>query len=288
MSILTNFDKKARLKMQIKCENCSIVYEVSENHLMVRHPRFLKCTSCGHVFHAPVLSEVEHENSSIPPVEQTDSVPMSLSEIFQTPSSSYSESEVYSDISSEQEESIQTEVQPVTKVAPTADLFAPFDSADEFMPVSERKNPQKTKRLFIALSFITLLSFALIYLLYVGRYFFVRQAGVPPVFYQKAGIETKITGDGLAFQNSVFNVIDNQKKYLLSIKSEIINTTDSILKLPKVVIYLKDDKGATVQKTNPTLGKDRLSAGETLPFETQIYPIVSSARSIEITFEKES
>ena len=69
--------------MQIKCENCSIVYEVSEKHLNVRHPRFLKCTSCGYVFNSPIHIDISNNATQIPPVEQTDSVPMALSEIFQ-------------------------------------------------------------------------------------------------------------------------------------------------------------------------------------------------------------
>ena len=277
--------------MQIKCENCSIVYEVPENHLVIRHPKFLKCTSCGHVFQAPLQQESHEEQPQpIPPVEQSDVVPMSLSEIFQSPEVQNTTEEkepVFTSppLSFPQEEPLSKPILQ-TKENTAADLFAPFDRADEFMPVAETEKNKK-KRLFWILSFITLLTFALIYLLYVGRYFFVRQAGVPPVLYQKSGIDMNIAGEGLAFQNSLFDVINNQGNYELVVKSKIINTTDSLKNLPNVIIYLKDENGNVVQQKKSSFGKDALDAGEVLPFETIIYPIIQTARSIEITFEKE-
>ena len=277
--------------MQIKCENCSIVYEVPENHLIIRHPKFLKCTSCGHVFQSPQLQESHKEQQeAIPLVEQSDVVPMSLSEIFQTSevqTTSEEQAPLFTPApTSFQEENAFSKPISQTKENTSADLFAPFDRADEFMPITQA-DKNKKKRLFGILLFITLLVFALIYFLYAGRYYFVRQAGIPPVLYQKSGIETNIIGEGLAFQNSLFDIVNNQGNYQLIVKSKIINTTDSLKILPSVVIYLKDENGNIVQRKKPTQGKNSLEAGEILPFETILYPIVQTARSIEITFEKE-
>ena len=283
MSILTNFNKKASLKMQIKCENCSIIYEVPENHLIIRHPKFLKCTSCGHVFQAPHLSETTQEPvSAIPEVEQTDTVPMSLAEIFQTPEPNTEEILPTSLSKSDSLVSDLTEQENMT-----ADLFAPFEKADEFMPISD-EGKNKQKRLFYILLFITFLVFALVYFLYIGRYYFVRQVGISPALYKKANIETNITGDGLAFQNSLFDIIKDSNGFILSVKSEVMNTTDSTKDLPPIVILLKDDKGNIIQRTTPLLGKNALNSGEVLPFELSWQLTNQKAQKIEITFEKEN
>ena len=281
--------------MQIKCENCSIVYEVAENHLIIRHPRFLKCTSCGHVFQTPPLPEktTQEDQTIIPPVEQSDSVPMSLSEIFQT--ESQEEAFVLENIEEQKSTPQETASGQENIVPPSfqnhisneADLFAPFELTDEFTPVSD-ENKTKQKNLFIVLSLLTFISLALIYLLYTGRYYFVREVGFSPALYQKASIKTNIVGEGLSFQNSLFNISHVQNRYQLSVKSKIINTTDSVKNVPVVAIYLKDAEGNVLQKKNAILEKNTLSAGEILPFEVLLQPIAQSARNIEITFEKEN
>ena len=165
-------------------------------------------------------------------------------------------------------------------------LFAPFDKTDEFTPVSEHKKGTATRFVVILLTILFILG-ALGYLFYVSRFYFVRQVSVPASVYKNIGIDTDITGEGLTFQDTTFDVLNSEDTYVLMVKSNLFNTTGETKKVPSVVIHLKDEEDKILQKEVITLAKANVEAGEILPFERSISPINEKTRRIEITFEKD-
>ncbi len=268
--------------MLIKCENCSAEYEVSEKRLNAQHPHFLKCSACGFVFQTPVAGDVEQE-TNVPAVEQTDAVPMALSDIF-TPQEQ--EQEVVS-LSNEEEKPPEESVEKTQSDENASNLFAPLGDDDEFAPVKDTKHSVFGRILLSFLAFVLTFA-AVVYLLYVGRYFFTRKAPNLEQLYQKAGISTQVLGEGLAFQNTLFDIAPNANDDELIVKSQIINTTAQTKIVPDVVVLLLDESGAIIQKQSVDLLNADIEAGETLPFETRILNLTEKARRVEITFEKDT
>lgn len=271
--------------MLIKCKNCSAVYQVPEESLALKRPHFFKCDACGCVFPAPTpdLSEPDSD-SLVPPVEQSDVVPMALSEIFKDPPME----EIPQPANETQktlplnEDKADDDLKEETKQ--DADLFAPITSAEEFTPVTSKSSGNGR---FIAAFVAFVLTFgAILYLLYVGRYFFVRQAPITEKLYQKAGVSTEVLGEGLAFQNTLFDIQKNGQNYGLLIKSQLVNTTNETKNAPNVTVFLLDENNAVVGEKQVELSKSLIESGAPLKFEAYLDSLPASARRIEMTFER--
>ena len=297
IAILTDFNKKGKTKMLIKCENCSVVYKVPDERLALEHPRFFKCSACGNVFEVstekvdedfedvvkteeetkePLTDNVVEdteivESSSVPQVEQTDAIPMPLSDIFNP-----DESDLEEDA-----EPVQTEQ---TEKESEVNLFEPLDVAEEFSPVSSDSSQNKGVWSFFA-AFIV--AFAAAFLLfYVGRYFFIRKVPATEKIYQSVGIKTEVLGEGLAFQNTLFDIQKESRNYELIIKSQIVNTTDEVKKIPNVVVRLLDEKNKVIQTGYIQMADRNIEAGQTRPIETHLKELLEGAKRVEITFER--
>jgi hypothetical protein len=271
--------------MKIKCENCSVEYEVSDERLSLEHPHFFKCSACGFVF--DFKQKQENEDVLLPPpVEQSDIVPMPLSEIFEAAEENVLKSQELektdlghlSNAEAFSQESEENQNSP---------LFTSWDETDEFMPVSKTKSTSY-KRFFVFIFVLLFILGATFYLFYEGRYFFSRKYDFAEVVYQKTGISTDITADGLAFQNTIFDSLAENNGYTLLIKSQIVNTTDAEKKLPVVLINILDEQAKVVQKKEVDLGKNTLSSGEKIHFEEKLSPLADNSKRIELTFKKES
>ena len=271
--------------MLIKCENCSVVYEVPDERLAFEHPHFFKCSACGNVFAVPNLAENKEqteENESlddvfdvipteevevpeeVPQVEQSDAVPMPLSDIFN------------------QDES-EAENAP-EKSDSDVNLFEPLETAEEFNPVTP--NLIKNRSFFKFLLSFCVAFVSILLLFYVGRYFFVRKAPITEKVYQTVGIKTDILGEGLAFRDTSFDIQENGKNYELLIKSQVVNTTDGAKKVPTIVIILFDGADNALQKQHIFTGDAVLEAGQSYPIKTVLKSLPESSKRIEITFER--
>lgn len=270
--------------MLIKCENCSVVYEVSKERLALERPHFLKCSACGSVFEAPVLEEdvlktpaLQEEQEelpapedSIPPVEQSDAVPMPLSDIFK-PDESENE---------EEEKAEEAEIIPEKEV----DLFEPLESTEEFTPLES--DATKDGRLLWALFGLVVSLGAIFLLFYVGKFFFIRKMPVTEKVYQSVGIKTDVLGEGLSFQDTLFDIVKKDQNYGLLVKTQIVNITDETKKIPNVVVRLLNENDEITQTQYILLNNEVLSAGQSKAIETQLKTLSEDAKRIEITFER--
>ena len=283
IAILTDFNKKGKTKMLIKCENCSVVYEVPDERLALEHPHFFKCSACGSVFAVPAEDKKESsedenfseynenfETSAVPQVEQTDAVPMPLSDIF-TP---------------QEDESDTQEATEQTEKETDVNLFEPLDVAEEFSPVLSDSSQNKSFWSFLV-AFIAAFVAALL-LFYVGRYFFIRKVPATEKIYQSVGIKTDVLGEGLAFQNTLFDIRKKDQNYELIIKSQIVNTTDQAKSIPNVVVRLLDEKDKVIQTGHIYLSNKTIGAGQSREIETRLKELLEGAKRVEITFERNS
>ncbi|MBE6449617.1 MAG: hypothetical protein E7013_02840 [Alphaproteobacteria bacterium] len=264
--------------MKIKCENCSVEYEVPDARLSLEHPHFFKCSACGFVF--DFKQKQEDDDVMLPPsVEQSDVVPMPLSEIFDE------KLENNEEIQEEQKINIFSEEQKFEENHPSP-LFTSWDETDEFMPISKTQSKTYKKMLIFFVVFI-LCFCAVLFLIYEGRYLFSRKFDWAHDIYQKTGISTDITADGLAFQNTIFDSLSEREGYVLLIKSQVVNTTDAEKKLAVVLIHILDEQDNVIQTKEVDLGKDALFSGEKIYFEERLFPVTDKAKRIELTFKKE-
>lgn len=270
--------------MLIKCENCSVVYEVSKERLALERPHFLKCSTCGSVFEAPVLEEdvlktpaLQEEQEelpapedSIPPVEQSDAVPMPLSDIFQP-----NESE------NEEEKQEEPEASPEKEV----DLFEPLESTEEFTPLESAATSGDGRVLWALFGLVVSLG-AIFLMFYVGKFFFIRKMPVTEKVYQSVGIKTDVLGEGLSFQDTLFDIVKKDQNYGLLVKTQIVNITDETKKIPNVVVRLLNENNEITQTQYILLNNEFLAAGQSKPIETQLKTLSEDAKRIEITFER--
>lgn len=280
--------------MLIKCENCSVVYKVPDERIALEHPHFFKCSACGNVFEVPtedVNKEINEEiqpltdeivvedtdvveNSEIPQVEQTDAVPMPLSDIF-NPNESDAD-EVF-----EQTEDMSEQNEKEANV----NLFEPLDAAEEFSPVTTESSQDKHFWSFLGSFIIAFVAASLLF--YVGRYFFIRKIPATEKLYQTVGVKTDVLGEGLAFQDTLFDIQKNNQNYELIIKSQIVNTTDEVKNIPNVVVHLLDEKDNVIQTGHIYLADKVIKAGEVRPIETHLKKLLEGSKRVEITFERE-
>ena len=256
--------------MLIKCENCSVVYEVPQERLTSEHPHFLKCSACGAVFEAPVLSDNQDLSAPedvIPPVEQSDAIPMPLSDIFEANESAEDEEEKQETVSEKE-----------------VDLFEPLESTEEFTPVESAS--KEDGHLVWSLFGLVVSLTAIFLLFYVGKYFFIRKVPATEKIYQSVGINTAILGEGLSFQDTLFDVVKKDQNYGLLVKTQIVNITDESKVVPNVVIRSLNDKNEVAQTQYIPLNNAVLEAGQIKPIETHLKTLSEDAKRIEITFER--
>lgn len=268
--------------MLIKCENCSVIYKVPDERLALEHPHFFKCSACGSVFEVPLDNEVEEQTESstdnelientdfvetteVPPVEQTDAVPMPLSDIFNPAESDIDDTPEQADIN----------------------LFEPLEeTTEEFSPVTSEL-PQN-KHFWSFWGSLTVAFVAASLLFYVGRYFFIRKVPATEKVYQSVGIKTDVLGEGLAFQDTLFDIQKNSQNYELIIRSQIVNTTDETKKIPNVVVHVFDEKDNVIQTGHIYLSDRVIEAGQFRPIETHLKELLEGAKRVEITFERDA
>ena len=103
--------------MFIKCENCSKVYDVSDEKYLMQKPHFFKCFACGCMFKSPIASDDLIQ-------EKPDDV-MPLSEIF-VPTENSTEDELTVDESKKRE--------PITSKISQSAVFEPIKQKRNFWP----------------------------------------------------------------------------------------------------------------------------------------------------------
>ncbi len=246
--------------MFIKCEKCSRVYEVSDEKVAAQAPHFFKCTACGNVFDAPFE----------PPETESPPNVLPLADIF-TP------------LPPEETQDLPTQTD-LTATTESDALFETPDKGTVFEPVLVKKFQER--RLFIGgIAFIFTVC-ALLYLFYVGRFYFTRKLPLTEPLYEKAGISTDILGEGLAFENTLFDLEPTQSGYRLHVQTKLVNTMGFEQTIPQIIVLLKDDYGLELQREYVLLEQEKITAGEKIPLTSIMEQLHPNASKIEITFER--
>jgi hypothetical protein len=72
----------------------------------------------------------------------------------------------------------------------------------------------------------------------------------------------------------------------LEIKGEVVNLTDGSVKLPMIVIALRDENGQGISEWTTEVRTEPLGAGERASFWTEIPAPPDTARSVKVRFAR--
>lgn len=173
---------------------------------------------------------------------------------------------------------------PENKSIIDSGLFTPLDQTDEFAPMKATKGHSLSRFIWGFCSFLATLVL-LGYLFYAGRYYFARRSPVAEALYNKMNVSTSVAGEGLAFQNTLFDLEKiNTNAYRLHIQSEVFNTTQDDIILPDILVILTDAKGQIITTSLVETGAVSLGSGKTFVFSDNIEPIDQAAQKVELTF----
>ncbi len=173
---------------------------------------------------------------------------------------------------------------PENKSIIDSGLFTPLDQTDEFAPMKATKGHALSRFVWGFCSFWATLVL-LGYLFYAGRYYFARRSPVAEALYNKMNVSTSVAGEGLAFQNTLFDLEKiNTNAYRLHIQSEVFNTTQDDVVLPDILVILTDAKGQIITTNLVETQSVSLGSGKTFVFSDNIEPIDQTAQKVELTF----
>lgn len=132
---------------------------------------------------------------------------------------------------------------------------------------------------------------------YVLAAMFILMLCIPPalIFFMKDLTENNLVykiysevglfkTDGVELQNLEFKKFEDPetKKLILLVKGQVVNTTDERRKVPKIIIKLYDSNNKQMTSLEYKAPKERLKAGETIPFEPKINNVPDEVTKIVV------
>lgn len=273
--------------MFIVCQNCHRIYDVPDSLLKDSRQTF-RCHACGFVWTKRLQEEAKNNHQNVDNQKESfeetrvkessdgldktslEAVPENTETVFLE---EIQEKEEKPDFSQEKQETTENI------------LETPLAETDVFTPVSEEKKTFVFKDYFFAAVVVLLISL-IISTFWMGRFYLSRQFPFMKQIYRQIGIDASISGEGLDFKDTVFDVIFEQNLPTMLVRGNIINTGMDAKEVPFIYFVLFDGQGNHIQEQTIVPIKEKIEPGETLPFETKIKPVQPSVRRVDITFKK--
>lgn len=121
--------------------------------------------------------------------------------------------------------------------------------------------------------------------LFNNRYQVVRSAPFLNAVYKVFGIEAKIPGEGLEFQNINWEYFDNDEEgRRLQIKGFIYNKTDKSIEVPVVHIEILDKDTVLLQSQNREIEQSTAEPQTRIPLDLEIKNPAPTAKYVYLTF----
>ena len=280
--------------MFIMCQNCHRIYDVP-GRLLNESRQTFRCHGCGFVWTSATQSDHACDEEIIDRVEMPSTLPEPISPVS---SKDILDEEVREEV---HEEGLTDEIGDDASIAEREErpdfgklkleesdniLETPVEEKDVFTPIEEVEEDSYSFHfmvLFFGFSILLILGMTS---LWMGRFYLARQFPFMQDFYSKLGVDATIPGDGLDFKESVFDIIYEQNVPVMLVKGNVVNTRSESKEVPFIHFVLYDNQDKPVQEQTIVPIKERIEAGETLPFETKIKPVRTGVRRVDITFKK--
>ncbi|MBR1605625.1 MAG: zinc-ribbon domain-containing protein [Alphaproteobacteria bacterium] len=299
--------------MKIYCPKCNTCYSIDET-LIPTEGKKVRCQRCGEIWvykpqtdsSMPLNAEdnATKEKISFPEDnihEDVDDSTIAEAEIVPDEISETLPEEAPQTIAAT-EDGEATTTPATTEEKPVSDeeinkIFSRLK--DETDKLSEEKSnlskPKKifqtikkllgwNNRLIISLEILTIL-------LIIGlgafaqRFEIVRKFPQMEAFFGQLGLQTKVIGEGLDFQNVTRNYIVENDEERLNIKGFIVNTKNSELELPVVVVNFLNNDAELLSQTEQKLETATIKAGEKVPFNLYTTKPTDDAKFVVLTFK---
>ena len=273
--------------MLLYCPQCNTGYAVDPNVIPEKGIK-MRCAKCGKIWRC-TKDDLKEE----PDKEEAIVQESAASTTKDTP-----DEQINPQSENDSSDSQNTEEKSVTN-AEMQDIFARLSTQTQDLFQKEQTRPvhQKLWSSFKHISGVehpgTLKYYLLGILVLVGlflisiRYEVVRQFPAAEKFYTALGIESRVIGEGLEFQNVVRNEYEEDYIRKLEIKGYIVNTNKQKVTLPLIHVEVMDKDTNILQAIN-----DKAPIAELEPNEKQMFRIVitqpsSLSKYILLTFKSE-
>lgn len=291
--------------MRIYCPECYSCYEVDEA-LLPDKGKKLRCSLCGEIFVAKQGIEIglkvkkkakEKEKKTESPIDNnTTSYENGQVE------NSQNESSDNSSVSDENVQNTETEeLSPEEKQAAEFEgIFSRLSKQTEELFADESKLPFHKKlrrkiRNALGLNqkknqYMWMSGLALVFLLcmYSWRYDVVRAVPFMNGIYKVFGVNAKIPGEGLEFENIVWQDYEEDYVRQLEIRGFISNPTDRDIRLPVLHIEMLTKDTSLLQSKNEVLPASMVKAGGKVAIAVKLKKPSILTKYIYMTFiEKE-
>ncbi len=240
--------------MLINCPKCSATYELNEN-LIPEQGKKLRCSSCGEVF----VARREDLHEAAPRTEQA--APETITTPDVTAAAPADDSATPEVSTADVAAPTDTPASPAP-ADPMDDIFKRLSQQTEDLFRAEKELPapkrllNKLKQILglqskFARSFV-LIGSALVFLLlsYNFRFEIVRTLPFLNYVYQIVGIKASVPGEGLEFQNVVWDDYEEDYVRKLEVKGFIVNTTAKDITIPQIHLEMLDKDGHILQSLN--------------------------------------
>lgn len=303
--------------MQIFCPKCNAGYEI-DDELLKDKARRVKCGECGEVFVVDKIEELAQEDAfsllskefdeesdynnenetverqeqsvsgGVSEVEDSSSEEEQKADIIETQTEESADSEKKSDndsVTEENEEDFDIE-----------DIFERLSERTENLILEEKKLPFYKKIILwiknifgfqfkINWKYVSLAAvLASMIWMYNNRYDIVRNFAFMNSIYKVLGINAKIVGEGLEFQNISWNFVSNGEESRLDIRGFIFNQTDKDIVIPTVHVEILDKETVLLQSQNRKLEAYSVSGGEKIPMLLSINNPAPTMKYVYMTF----
>lgn len=277
--------------MQVYCPECSTGYEI-DPALIPNEGKKLRCAQCDNIWlctpsdfiDVDKLHRLIDEGASLPQVETA---------------------EVENETANEAEVELRVEPEFDNIEANKDDnsngmqeIFARLSAQSESIYKAEKEIPAYKKVLkslikFFALQnkkvcfiyfivFVTLIALALNY----ARYDIVRKFPSLEKVYATFGIESKIIGEGLEFQNVNRRDFEEDFVNMTEVKGYIVNKTDKDIELPIIHLNMLDKDAQVLQEVESKLEDKKVIGGGQVAFKLIVTKPSTLSKYIYLTFVK--
>lgn len=273
--------------MLLHCPQCNTGYALEKN-LIPEKGMKMRCAKCGKIWHCTrddLKEEVLQENIENLPNNVSDEVEEKI-EIKESSSEN-----IGVDENSSEQNSAQQDVE-------MQDIFARLSVQTKDLFQKEQNSPfyqkfWKSIKHFLGLNRHGILKYYLFFVLLIAllslisvRYEIVRIFPKTEPIYAALGLDAKVIGEGLEFQNIVRNEYEEDYVRKLEIKGYIVNTNPNKVDMPLIHVEIMDKDTNILQEIDDEAPITELNANEKQVFRIVITQPSALAKYVLLTFKK--
>lgn len=270
--------------MLLYCPQCNTGYEIEPN-LIPDNGKKMRCAKCGKIWRCK-KEDLQEEI----PVSQSEEEVKSLTST-QVPEEA-KENQLEEVPEADQSESTQKSAAEVEM----EDIFARLSTQTKDLFQQEQNLPLHKKigtkvKHALGLDKKGILKYYILFLclvtalgLFAIRYEVVRAFPQAERIYSMLGVESRVIGEGLEFQNIIRNEYEEDYVRKLEIKGYIVNTNQKTIAMPLIHVEIMDKDTNLLQAVDDETPISELGAGEKQMFRIVITQPSALAKYVLLTF----